>query len=354
MRDYSAMTILINQKLQSAGTMDYSVAEVDYQIEESLKEYSTYRPHLVDVILEVEGRYGTDETGAATTDTLTDTNKGQFLAADATNEKIVHNITDNTRAVVLTQTSTSVVTLNSDIMDSGEFYKMYNRRCWNQKQVYIGDVPEYINIHSVEFPIGERRNWKLYDRTLEIDTAIIPDTNSNTAKITSLPNDEALVRFNMPHQLTQLTDWDGVLTASALVGATTLAGSTLQAAGTLEVGTEFNIENMRRTYMVTGTAAIATTVAVTFYPPIEATADSTWAINFRKSSLEPSDEEMFADLVASRIAINKSPLYFNAISLGGGVVYQNYLTWGERRLSETLGKLTRTTKPKTSQRYPIV
>ena len=353
MRDYAAFTTLITTKLQSAGTADFSVSEVDYALEEGLKEFSTYKPHLVDVVLKVEGRYGT--VSSTSTSNLVDTTKGQFVAADATNEKVIHNTTENKRAVVLSQASTAQLGLSADIMTKANAqYEIYNRFCWNQKQVYIGDVPEYIKVHSVEYPIGTRRSFRVYDRVLEIDKDNIPDTNSNTAKVTDLPDDDMLVRFNMAHQLSQLTDWSATFSATASAAATTIGATALQGAGTLEVGSEFTIENHKTTYIVTASTTIASSaVTIPFYPPLEsAVASTAWVISIRKSSLEPQFEDIFADLVASRLSINKAPKYFNAISLGGGVVYQNFLTWGERRLGETLSKLRREVPPKTTRQFP--
>ena len=100
-RDYNAMTTLVTTgKLQSSGSGDFSVAEVDYQIEECLKEFSTYQPHLVPVIFKIEGRYGT--ASETSVDNLIDTPKGHFVSGDPTNEKVIHNITDNSRAVIFT------------------------------------------------------------------------------------------------------------------------------------------------------------------------------------------------------------------------------------------------------------
>ena len=163
-RDYAAFTTLITSKLQSAGTADFSVAEVDYQIEECLKEFATYRPHLVPLTFKLESRTGIDVTGTA--DKLTDSVEAQFVAADATDEKVVHNITDNTWAVVLVQDSTSILSISADIMDANEKYEIYNKRCWNQRQIYIGDIYDHPEIDSVEFPLGTRRNWKLYGDVL--------------------------------------------------------------------------------------------------------------------------------------------------------------------------------------------
>ena len=350
-RDYAAFTTLVTTKLQSAGTVDFTVAEVDYQIEECLKEFADFSPHIIPVIFKIESRYG--EATATSASSLVDTRaagKGQFLAADATDEKVVHNTTDNTWAVVLSQANTSSIGLSRDIFTINEAYRIYNKRCWNKKQIFIGDVVSFPEIESVEYPIGQKRNWKLLGDVLEIDVDVVDDSDSTQA---ALPDVDILVRFKRPHVLSQLTDWVGVLAASAAVAATAISLSSLQSAGTIEEGEEFYLENQKTLYVVSASATIASSTAViSIYPGLEAAASSTWAITFRKSSLEPKQEEIFADLVAARLAINKAPKYFNAIPLGGGVVWQNFLSWGERRLAEVLGKLRRENPPQTKRRWP--
>ena len=351
-RDYAAFTTLVTQKLQSSGSANFSVSEVDNQIEECLKEFSSYQSHLVPVIFKIEGRYGTASSTSA--DNLIDTPKGHFVSGDPADEKIIHNITDNSRAVILTQASTAQVGLSSDIMTNGDFYKVYNRFCWNQRQVYIGDVPEYVDIHSVEYPIGTKRSFKLYDKVLEVmlKAGVIPDTNSNTAKVSNLPNTDILVRFKMPHQLSQLTDWTATFSATAAATATSIAATALQGAGTIKVGSELTIENHRTTYLVTASTTIASSaVTIPIYPGLESVVASTaWVITIRKSSLQPQQEDTFADLVAARLAINKSPKFIRSIAISGN--WDNWQTWGERRLGETLAKLRRGTPPKTRQSEP--
>ena len=350
-RDYAAMTTLITTaKLQSAGTVDYSVAEVDYQIEESLKEFPTYKPHMIPILFKIEGRYGDSTSTSA--DNLVDTTKGHFLAADSTDEKVIHNRTDSKRAVITSFSSTSQVGIAPDIMTISEHYDIYNKQCWNHRQLYIGDVPEYERVHSVEFPVGTKRNFTRYDRVLEIDVTRIPDTNANTVVVSNLPNEDVLIRFNMPHQLNQLTQFTATISATTVAGATTLACGTMQAAGTVEIGSEFDVPGHRATYIVNAETTIASNTATfSFYPPLEAVANSATVLTFRESSLEPQDEEIFAELVASRLMINKAPKYLNSVNFGGGITYQNFLSAGERRLSETLGKLGRN-PPRVKERYP--
>ena len=352
MRDYLAMTTLITQKLQSAGTADFSVSEVDNQIEEGLKELAEYQPHIVPVAFKIESRYGTAST--TSTDNLIDTAKGQFITADATDEKVVHNTLDNTWAVVLSVASTAEIGLSRNIFIKDESYRIYNKRCWNKKQIFIGDIGNY-EIDSVEYPLNNKRNWRLLDgnNVLEMKVDTVEDSNAGST-ITTSPNVDVLVRFNKPHVLSQLTDWAGKFAATAAAGATTLSGSSLQTAGTIEVGEEFNVENHKSTYIVTTEATIAANTAViTFYPPLEsAVASTAWTFTFVKSSLLPSQENIFADLVAARLSINKAPKFFNIIPLGGGGVGGNYLSWGERKLGEALSKLRRGTAPKVKATYP--
>src|SRR3990167_6091680 len=277
-RSYTSMTTLVTQKLQSGCTADFSVAEVDNAIEEGLKEFSHYQPHIVPVIYQVESRYGTVSSTSASN--LVDTDKGQFKAADATNEKVIHNVTDSTRAVVLTFSSTAQLGLSRNIFTSlSDQYRIYNKQCWNSTQIFIGDIGDFENIHSVEYPIGEKRNWKILEENkileLTIKSGAIEDSNA-VSSITELPNVDVLVRFNKPHVLSQLTDWTGNVAATAAAGATTLSASALQSAGTIEEGEEFYIENHKSVYMVTAETTIAAnTAAITFYPGLEADVAAT-------------------------------------------------------------------------------
>ena len=349
-RDYAAMSTLIATKVQSSGTADFSVAEVDYQIEESLKEITSLQPHILPVTFKLESRSGTDVTGTASK--LTDSVKAQFLAADAADEKVVHNTTDNTWAVVLTQDSTSILALSANIMAANEKYEIYNKQCWNKKQIYIGDMPEFTDIHSVEYPIGTRRNWKLYDKVLEVEVDSVPDSDST---LDTLADVTVLVRFIKPHLLSQLTDWAGTFAATAAAAATSISATALQSAGTIEAGEELTIENHRTTYVVVSSATIASnTAAVSIYPPLEsAVASTAWVLTFRKSTLLPEQEDIMASLAAGRLLEMKAPKFLNLPNIGGGNVTGKFQNSGERMVNEALKKLRRGTPPRTKRRYPV-
>ena len=354
-RAYTAMTTLVRDKIATSSTADFSVDEINRQFEESLKELPNYQgfEHLVPVVFKIESRTGTAST--ASTDNLVDTPKGQFVAADATDEKVVHDITDDKRAVVLSFSSTAQIGISADLFSKADQYRIYNKRCWNKRQIYIGNVVDYVGIHSVEYPIGQRRNWKILGNEvleLEIEDGVIRDSNAGST-ITRSPNVDVLVRFNKPHVLSQLTDLAGNIAASADVGATTLSGSSLQAAGTIEVGEEFYVENHRTLYMVVAETTIASnTAAIAFFPGFEAKVPGTTTVlTFVKSSLLPHQEHDFAELVAANLLYIKAPKFYNSVDVGGVGVEQNFESGAGRRLAAVRRKLTRQSKPKVSHTY---
>lgn len=303
---YAEIQDIIEQILQDTGAATYDTTETGVAIQEGLKELARYDPHLVDVIFQIESRKGTD-TGSTGT-ALTDDTKSQFLSTDATLEKVIHNTTDHTWAVIKTDSSSSVQVLTASIMASGENYEMYNKRCRNSKQIYIGDVSDYLWVDSVEYPIGTKRGFTIYDYILEIDVNTVKDSNLN---VTSKPDLDVLVRFAKSHKLCTLTDVDGLVKTAGAAAATSLLVDNFTNAETIEIGDELHIEDHRSLYTVTKGILLANqtegSAGVTFHftPSLEAAAEANKAVTFRKSSLQIHHEEMFCSLVAARIAISK-------------------------------------------------
>jgi len=301
------------QYLQDSGAAIFATADTQYGIENELKTISRYSPQIIDVIYTIESRTGTDVTGTASS--LTDLVELQFVAGDATNEKVVHNTTDHTWAVVLVNTDTSVNTLSRDIMDANEKYEIYNKRCRNKKQIYIGDMPTYLYIKSVEYPIGTPRNYTMVsDDVLELEVydSTIPDSDST---LSTLNQTEVLVKFAVPHILSQLTDWTGELSADATEGAVRVAMDGLSGTETIELGEQFTLENHRSVYIVNREVdLISGAEDIDFYPPLEAAASDNDDITFKKSSLSPSLENYLIRLVSGRAAISKSTLFYAQVN----------------------------------------
>lgn len=348
-RTYAQIEAFILQMLQDTAGGIYTTTETDYWIEDGLKEFSQYDPHIVDVIFKIESRTGTDTAGTALK--LTDTTKSQFIATtDATNEKVVHNTTDNTWAVVEVS-ATTILTLNATIMASGENYNIYNKRCRNSKQIFIGDMPVYLWVDSVEYPIGTRRNFKVYDDVLEIDVDTVADSDLTADP---LPDIDVLVRFAVPHVLSQLTDWVGAVNASEEAGDTEIAIDGMGSTEIIELGEEFYLADHRTLYFVreeveTSGNAVAT---LKIFPALEAGTADTEIIAFRASSLKPQHEELFCHLVVARAVLSDNIRHINAIPKGGTDVWRRYQEWGERKLAEVLHKLERMSPIRTSRIYP--
>lgn len=339
------------QILQDTTPSIYDTTETGMWIEDSLKELSQYDPHIVDVIFKIESRTGT--ASATASYTLTDTTKSQFTLLDDSDEKVIHNTTDNTWATATANTAstTSVITMNADIMASGENYNIYHRRCRNSEQIYIGDMPVYLWVDSVEYPIGTRRNFTVYDDVLEIAVDTVADSDLTAS---TLPDIDVLIRFAVPHVLSQLTDLAGTLSAATeSAGDIEIAIAAMGATEIIEVGEEFHVEFHRTLYFVREEATTSgnAVAALKIFPALEGGTVQNDVITFRESSLQPQHEELLAQLVAARAVLSDNINYMNAINKGGPDVWRRYQEWGERKLAEVLHKLERMVPIKTSRVY---
>ena len=347
---YAELQTRVLQMLQDTGGATYDSTELGYWTEDELKRISQKTPHVIDVIFQIESRKGTDATGTASS--LTDSVKSQFLSTDPTSEKVVHNIKDDTWAVVLTQTSTSILTLSADIMDANEQYEIYNKRCKSNKQIYIGDMPLYLWVESVEYPIGTERNFTVYDDVLELDVedSTIQDSNST---LDTLRQVDVLVRFAMPHVLSQLTDLVGALSSGAAKADTSVSIDSMGDTEIIEVGEEFHLGNKRFVYVIdTQVTTSAQSATINFFPPLEDAAISADIITFRKSTLQPEHEEILALRVVGR-AIDSDKLNFlNATNIGGPQVWQRYRQEVQDKLNEANISLAKLASPKPAKKYP--
>jgi len=314
MLSYAQVLAEILQYLSDTGAAIFATAETQYGIENELKTISRYSPQLIDVIYKLESRTGTDVTGTASS--LTDLVKLQFVAGDATNEKVVHNTTDHTWAVVLANSSPSVNTLSADIMDANENYAIYNKRCRNKRQIFIGDMP-FMWIKSVEYPIGTPRNFsEISDDVIELEVydSVIPDSDST---LTTLNDVQVLVKFAVPQIVCQLTDIKGEVHTAGVAGAKTMQIKSFTDAEIVETGDQFTIENHITTYTVTTGVTLnyqtAAGSSISFYPGLESAAPGDSIITFKKSSLSPAEENFLIRLVAARACISKSTSYYTLI-----------------------------------------
>ena len=319
---YANMTTQVLQTLRDTGATTYTATITDYAVKAELKRLSQYEPYLIDVMYKIESRSGTDTAGTA--DKLTDTTESQFLAADSTNVKVVHNTTDDTWATVTGYTSTSVLSLSANIMANGENYEIYNKRCRNKKQIYVGDMPPILWIESVEYPVGTERNFKYISQDIiELDVldSTIQDSDST---LSSLGEVFVLVKFAIPQVLCKLTDLAGALTAGAAADVTSIAVGSLSGTETIEVGELFTLAGKAWTYVVTASVTLSGGAGtVSFYPGLEAAASNTDVVTFEKSSLRPRHEDLLERMICSRAVQGEQMNYTTSM----GSVLSNFQRW---------------------------
>ena len=137
------------------------------------------------------------------------------------------------------------------------------------------------------------------------------------------------------------------------VGATAISTSALQSAGTINEGTELTVAGLRMRYMVSASATIASnTCSIPIYPALEAAVASTGrVISIVKSTLNQEEEEWLSTLAAGRAFELKANLYPNAIPIGGGNVWQNFITLGQNMVGGAITEMRRSNPPKTTRRY---
>lgn len=319
---YANILDRIEQFLQDLKTVASDATELGYLVEDELKRLSQKDPHIIDVIYQIESRTGGDTAG--TTDKLTDTSNNQFLATDATLEKVIHNIRDDTWTVVSGYTSASVLSIGADIMASGEDYEMYNKRCRNKRQIYIGDMPPYLHIESVEYPVGTERNFiQISKDIIELDVADFVIEDSDTT-LSPLNNVDVLVKFALPHVLTQLTDLAGACTAIEPADETTLAVKELGTTEVIEIGDELHIAGHMSLYIVTTGVTLSSGAGdIVVHPGMEAATAVDDVVTFTKSTLQPIHEDLLERMVSSR-AVQSDMIKY---SRSGAPIMRNYQAW---------------------------
>jgi len=278
--------------------------EIQEGIKDCLREISEYAKHIVRVVYAIESR-----TGSSTSTSighLVDTSNLQFVAGDV--DKVIHNTTDNTYAVITAYTSTSDVTLSKDIMASGESYAIYSKGCHQNNQINIGDVTDCLWVDHIEYPINTQRKIDSIDGdilTIGVETTSVGDSGEVGADV------DVHVFFNKRHKVSQMTNatWAVNLTAGYDAGDTSMAIDAVSATGTIEEGQEFTIQYRKEIYTITADATIADNAAtISFYPGLEADVDNNDVITFKLSTLPSIVEPAFCKYAAGSIMMGKASL----------------------------------------------
>lgn len=338
----------IQSELQDDAT-DFTDAVLTIVLDKALIELSEYQPYITRETFQIESRTGT--ATSTTANALVDATNAEFASTDT--NKVIYNTTDNTWAIVTAYVSASQLTLSKDIMVSGEKYEIFNEGCKSNRQIYIGDVPDYLEILGVTYKTQQspedKRNWTVQGDILTLDIDFEPDDSGDST------NDlDVYVYFAKSHRVCQQAGLSGALTSDYAVGVTSMAMNGLTTADEyVYEGVLFTVAGVRGTYTVSADAAITGgTATVSFYPALVDAATSADTVTFIGSTLSPRLERMVVDLSAARAVVSRSMNYIGEVTVGGMASWSNFLEWGEHKLSIVLSELRRMTPPKTNRVYP--
>lgn len=351
-KSFATLRDEIEAELQDSSNGVWSEAELAIMMEATLKEISGYAPHIMCETFAIESRTGS--ATATTTRALVDSDESQFLSTDV--GKVVHNTTDNTWAVVMAYVSSSQLTLNKDIMASGEDYEIYNEECRTNKQIYIGDITDCVGLNhgvvDVEYPVGTKRQFTVEGDVLTILEENTPDDSADEdADVT------VYVWFKKRQRVSQLTDLAGAidLVAGYSAGDESIHVDNLQSSGTFAEGTLFTIAGLNEVYRATEDATIASNACdISIYPPLEYAISNDDAVSIIGSTLDAQLERILVDLTAARALISKSIYYMNRSNTGGGNVWKylndtgrEKLTYAYRDLNNLVKRRARILEPRT-------
>lgn len=181
MKTLTAIRETVRQFLRDEFQVDEEMAfeddELDLHIAHVLTEVSARSPYEVKETLRTCNRTGT--ATATTASHLIDTANLQFVAGDV--GKTVYNSTDGTTAKVTAYTSTSDLTLDTDIMASGETYYIYHYNGTSGKDLNKSSITNLIEVEKAEYTTRQNprnfRNVLVFGDVVTLDVDSEPDDN---------------------------------------------------------------------------------------------------------------------------------------------------------------------------------
>ncbi len=353
-----AFATLINEVQSDLGddTTTYTDAKVTVQVEKSIKTVSDIVPRVVRHEFDLESRTGTATSDTA--DALVDATNSQFVSGDV--DKVIYNTADKTWAIVTAYVSATQLTLSKDIMvDGDEDYQIFNKGCWNSKQINIEDVVDYVGadrgVVAVEYKTQKStgntgstldtrnyRNWTVEGDILTVDIDFTPpDSSTSDADI------EVFVWFNKRQTVSQLTVLAGAINNGNLtVGTTTISVDGLSGTEVVAAGTLLTIAGIRGRYMVTADKTLSSGGGdlVIFPGLLDVIVDGD-VVTIVGSTLNIQMERLVVEMAAAYSALS---LQANAIPKGGQAVFNRY----EGKLALAFSELRGLGIPETSHTWP--
>ncbi len=315
----------INSVIGPTLTTTWTDAKINDLIDQSLSEISDAVPFVMVDTYQIESRDGI--ATSTSSNNLVDATNAQFSSADT--GKIVYNTTDKTWAVIISYSSTSQVGLSKDIFTVGEGYEIYNKGCWNKKQINISDSGDFLSIIGVVYPVTpdemfagsmeNLHNVRILDQNkiIELDTWYVDNSKDSDS------DKDVQVYFARQHQLNSMTDLAGAVNGSHTAGSTSIAMASLGSTETIYKNTLFTVAlasgiSSRLTYRVTADVTTSGNAAtVSCFPATESTISTASVVTFIGSTLTPDLERILIDLVTGQILMAEGLDNTTKIAKGG-------------------------------------
>ncbi len=248
-------------------------------------------------------------------------------------------VSDPAWAIVLSSGSNTGIQLNlsKDIMANDEEHELFNKGCWNSKQINLSDIADCVGLNhgviAVEYPVGTRREFTIEGDILTIlldDDYDIPDSGDSDSDI------EVLVWIKRKHQVTQqtITTMYIDLAAGYASGNTSIIldydGGTIT--GTIKAGSDITLGSTRGTYITTADATFsANHITLSIFPGLESSVADDNVVRLLVSSLDTRLERLVVAIAAGKARMSKAG-YFIGENYGGGVWAGHYKVGQEQYL----------------------
>jgi len=349
MKVFATLIDEVQAELQDDGT-DYTDTFVAIQLEDAIREVSSYKPYIVKMTFALESRTGKDTAGTA--NKLTDGTNSQFLTTDA--DKVIYNTTDETWATVVSRDDENTLSISKNIMASGESYAMFNKGCTTTKQLNLEDAGSYLWIdnYRAEFPIAqdpaEYRNITIDGDIATIDYDLtIEDSATGTSDV------DVSIWFAKCHKVSQLTDLSGTVNGTPAANAETMVVADFSGIEVIAEDTELTIAGVRGTYRITQNTTLSDGAGTVYFSPgLESAAANSAVITVKGSTLDRQLERLVVSLASAQCLISKSLKYILTANVGGTDVARQMTATGHDKLSVARDALAKLVKFKSKRIWP--
>jgi len=205
-------------------------------------------------------------------------------------------------------------------------------------------------VENLEYKVDEDprefRNFTRWGDIVTIDITSIPTAGESVYLY--------LAKKHILQKEVGASELTGTIKTEAAAGASCIVVTSL-GTGTVRENTQVAVEDDTTPYTVIADATISGTDATIYITPVTSKIEAVGKVvtlSLSVSTLDPEQETLLADLVASKAASNKAVDFVNAVNIGGVTTPQQMLAWGNQKLALTLQRLRAIAPIRASTEYP--